>query len=166
MQQLNQLLARLIKAEVEFVLVGGLAASIHGSSLTTRDVDVCCRFTTANLMRIQHALEDQHPVHRMRPDLPVALTPELCAQLKNLYIKTNLGVIDCLGSVLGVGDFDEVLKHSMEIELPVGKLRILDLDTLILAKEAMGRPHDILTVQQLKAVRRAEAGVSPHDSQP
>jgi hypothetical protein len=38
MQQLNQLLARLIKAEVEFVLVGGLAASIHGSSLTTRDV--------------------------------------------------------------------------------------------------------------------------------
>lgn len=160
MQQLNQLLARLIKAEVEFVLVGGLAASIHGSSLTTRDVNVCCRFTAANLLRIQHALEDQHPVHRMRPDLPVALTPEQCAQLKNLYIKTDLGVIDCLGSVVGVGDFDEVLKHSIEIELPVGKLRILNLDTLIQAKEAMGRPHDIITVQHLKAVRQAEADVS------
>lgn len=166
MQQLNQLLARLIKAEVEFVLVGGLAASIHGSSLTTRDVDVCCSFTTANLLRIQHAFEDQHPVHRMRPDLPVTLTPELCSQLKNLYIKTDLGMIDCLGSVLGVGDFDEVSKHSIEIELPIGKLRILDLDTLIQAKEAMGRPHDIITVHHLKAVRQAEAGGSQHNGQP
>ena len=160
MQQLNQLLARLIKAEVEFVLVGGLAASIHGSSLTTRDVDVCCSFTASNLLRIQHAFDDQHPVHRMRPDLPIALTPEQCVHLKNLYIKTDLGVIDCLGSVLGVGEYDEVLKHSIEIELPVGKLRILDLDTLIQAKEAMGRPHDLLTVQHLKAVRQAEGGGS------
>lgn len=166
MQQLDQLLARLIKAEVEFVLVGGLAAAIHGSSLTTRDVDVCCRFTAVNLLRIQHALEDLHPVHRMRPDLPIALTPEQCAQLKNLYIKTDLGVIDCLGSVLGVGDFDEVSKHSMAIELPVGKLRILDLNTLIQAKEAMGRPHDLITVQHLKAVRRTETGGSPPDGQP
>ena len=166
MQQLDQLLLRLIKAEVEFVLVGGLAAAIHGSSLTTRDVDVCCRFTTVNLLRIQHALEDQHPVHRMRPDLPIALTPEQCGHLKNLYIKTDLGVLDCLGSVLGVGDFDEVSKHSMEIELPIGKLRILDIDTLIQAKEAMGRPHDIITVQHLKAVRRTQAGRTSHDTQP
>ena len=165
MQQLNQLLARLIGAEVEFVLVGGLAASIHGSSLTTRDVDVCCRFTTANLLRIQHALADQHPVHRMRPDLPVALTPELCAHLKNLYIKTDLGMINCLGNVMGVGDYDEVLKNSLEIELPVGKLRIIDLNTLIRAKEAMGRPHDIITVQHLKAVKQAEAGGSEHEGQ-
>ena len=155
MQQLNQLLARLIKAEVEFVLVGGLAASIHGSSLTTRDVDVCCRFTEGNLMRLQHALEGLHPVHRMRPDLELALAPEQCASLNNLYIKTDLGVLDCLGSVLGVGDYDEVSKHSLEIELPMGVMRILDIDTLIKAKEAMGRPHDIITIQHLKAVRRA-----------
>jgi len=59
-----------------------------------------------------------------------------------------------------VGEYDEVLKHSMEIELSVGKLRILDLDTLIQAQEAMGRPHDILTVQHLKEVRQAEGGGS------
>ncbi|WP_395751157.1 hypothetical protein [Prosthecobacter sp.] len=145
---------------MEFVLVGGLAAAIHGSSLTTRDVDVCCRFTIDNLMRIQHAFEDQHPVHRMRPDLPVALTPEMCGQLKNLSIKTDLGVIDCLGGVLIVGDFYEVLKHSLELDLPVGKLRILDLDTLIQAKKAMGRPHDLLTVKQLEAVKQSATGGS------
>lgn len=154
MQQLSQLLARLIQADVEFVLVGGLAASIHGSSLTTRDVDVCCRFTEANLMRIQSAVHDLHPVHRMRPDLPLALTSAQCTTLKNLYIKTDLGIIDCLGSVLGVGGYDEVASHSTTIELPVGTIRILEIDALIQAKEAMGRPHDLLTVQHLKAVKR------------
>lgn len=96
----------------------------------------------------------------MRPDLPVELTPEQCVDLKNLYIKTDLGVNDCLGSVLGVGEYNEVLKHSMENELSVGKLRILYLYTLIQAKEAMGRPHDIPTVQHLKEVRQAEGGGS------
>lgn len=153
MQHLNQLLSRLIESEVEFVLVGGLAAAIHGSSLNTRDVDVCCRFTEANLMRIQSAFQDLHPVHRMRPDLPLALTPEQCASLKNLYIKTDLGVVDCLGNVLGVGGFDEVLSHSIEITLPVGALRIIDVDTLIIAKQAMGRPHDLITVQHLQALK-------------
>ena len=153
MQHLNQLLARLIKAEVEFVLVGGLAAAIHGSSLNTRDVDVCCRFSEDNLMRIQRAFEGLHPVHRSRPDLPLALTPEQCAGLKNLYIKTDLGVVDCLGEVLAVGGFDEVFSHSLPLEMPIGVFRILDVDTLIKAKEAMGRPHDLIAVQHLKALK-------------
>ncbi len=153
MQHLNHLLKRLHKAEVEFVLIGGLAAYAHGSTLNTSDVDVCCRFTEENLMRIEGAFSDLHPVHRMRPDMPLALTPEQCAYLKNLYIKTDLGVVDCLGEVLAVGDFDEALKHSVEIELPFGIIRILDIDTLIKAKEAMGRPHDLIAVQHLKALK-------------
>jgi hypothetical protein len=150
---LDQLLERLLKADVEFVLVGGLAAAIHGSSLNTSDVDVCCRFTEANLMRIQRAFADLHPVHRMRPDMPLALTSEQCAQLKNLYIKTDLGVVDCLGEVLAVGDFEEALRHSIEVKLPIGTIRILDVDTLIKAKEAMARPHDLIAVQHLKALK-------------
>ncbi len=92
----------------------------------------------------------------MRPDLPLALTSAQCATLKNLYLKTDLGIIDCLGSVLGVGDYDEVASHSTAIDLPIGTIRILDIDALIKAKEAMGRPHDLLTVQHLKAVQRAQ----------
>ena len=94
MLQLNQLLARLIKAEVEFVLVGGLAAAIHGSSLNTRDVGICIRLSTDNFMRIQAAVADLHPVHRSRPDIPFVQTPEECLQFKNLYLKTDLGIID------------------------------------------------------------------------
>lgn len=152
MQQLSELIARLAQAEVEFVLVGGLAAAIHGSSLTTRDVDICCPFSESNLMKLQRSLEDVNPVHRARPDVPLSLTPELCGRLKNLYLKTDLGIIDCLSEVLAVGDYDAVRNHSISINLPFGPIRVIDRDTLILAKQAMGRPHDLITVEQLKRI--------------
>lgn len=153
MQHLDRLLARLIQAEVEFVLVGGLAAAIHGSSLNTRDVDVCCRFTETNLKRIQDAFHDLNPVHRARPDIVLNVTPEFCAGLKNLYLKTDIGIVDCLGEVLGIGEYDAVLAHSIILDLPAGPCRILDVDALIKAKEAMGRPHDLITVQHLRALK-------------
>lgn len=153
MQQLNQLLARLLQGQVEFVLVGGLAAAIHGSSLNTRDVDICIRLSLENLMRLQTALADLHPVHRSHPDIPFVVTAENWERFKNLYLKTDLGIVDCLGEVLGVGGYDETLSHSIVLNLPIGPCRILDIDTLIKAKEAMGRPHDLVAVQHLKAVR-------------
>jgi len=152
MQNLSELTRRLISEQVEFVLVGGFAAVAHGATLVTSDVDICCRFSEANLMKIQKAFAGLHPVHRSRPDLPLALTPEQCATLKNLYLKTDLGAVDCLGEVLGLGDFDSVLRCSVEVDLPVGKCSILDLEALIRAKEAMNRDHDRITVRQLREI--------------
>jgi hypothetical protein len=152
MQNLSELTRRLIASQVEFVLIGGFAAVAHGVTLVTRDVDICCRFSKANLMRIQKAFADLHPVHRSRPDLPLELTPDQCTSLKNLYLKTDLGVVDCLSEVLGVGNFEEVLKNSVEVELPYGKCRILDIEALIRAKEAMNRDRDRITVKHLKEI--------------
>jgi len=156
MQNLSELMRRLVSSQVEFVLVGGFAAVAHGVTLVTRDVDICCRFNEANLLLIQEAFADLHPVHRSRPDLPLQLTSEQCSMLKNLYLKTDLGVVDCLGEVLGVGHFDEVLKNSVEVELPYGKCRILDIDALIRAKEAMNRNHDKITVMLLKKIKEQQ----------
>jgi hypothetical protein len=159
MQNLSELMRRLIAAQVEFVLVGGFAALAHGVMRSTRDVDICCRFSEANLMRIQRAFADLNPVHRPRTDIPLQLTPELCASLKNLYLKTDLGIVDCLGEVLGVGNFDEVAKHSIELELPSGKCRVIDIDTLIIAKEAMDRDHDRITVRHLKEIKKQQSKI-------
>ncbi len=156
MQNLAELTKRLITGYVEFVLVGGFAAIAHGVLRSTRDVDVCCRFSEENLLRIQKALVDLHPVYRLRRDLPLELTPELCASLKNLYLKTDLGILDCLGEIKGVGGFEEVAKHSVELELPIGKCRVIDLDTLIIAKEAMDRDHDRITVRDLKEIKKRQ----------
>lgn len=157
MQNLSGLVRRLIAAEVEFVLVGGFAAVAHGVTLVTRDVDICCRFTETNLMRIQKAFADLHPVHRPRTDLPLNLTPEQCARLKNLYLKTDLGFVDCLSEILGVGDFDEVFRQAIEVELPSGKCRVLDIAVLISAKEAMNRDHDKIAVKQLKEIKKRQS---------
>ena len=67
-------------------------------------------------MRIQRAVADLHPVHRPRTDLPLNLTAAECASLKNLYLKTDLGIIDCLGAIKAVGNYDEVSKHAVELE--------------------------------------------------
>ena len=156
MQNLSELTRRLVEAQVGFVLIGGFAAVAHGATLVTRDVDICCRFSDANLRRIQQALADLHPVHRSRPDLPFDLNRDQPVGLKNLYLKTDLGVLDCLGEVVGLGDFEAVLKYSIEVRLPFGLCRILDLDGLILAKEAMDRDHDRVTVRQLKEIKRRQ----------
>jgi hypothetical protein len=156
MQNLSELTRRLIAAQVEFVLVGGFAAVAHGVTQVTRDVDICCRFSEVNLMRIEKAVTDLRPTHRSRPDLPLQLTPEQCSRLKNLYLKTDLGALDCLGEVLGIGNFEEVVKNSVEVELPYGKCRILDIDALIRAKEAMNRNHDKVTVMLLKKIKEQQ----------
>lgn len=89
----------------------------------------------------------------MKPDLPFTVTPQFCAGLKNVYLKTDLGVLDCLGSVLGIGDYDEVFRRSIEVKISGGSIRIIALEALIEAKQAMGRPRDVMAVQMLEHVR-------------
>jgi hypothetical protein len=154
MANFENLLARLIEHRVEFVLVGGFAATAYGSTLLTQGMDVCLRFSPDNLMRLQEALADLHPVHRMTSQrLPLWLTPETGRDLKSLYLDTDLGQLDCLGTIQGVGDFEHVTEHSIEVHLAADVYRILSLDALIQSKEAMGRPRDRESVLQLKAIR-------------
>ena len=154
MQNLSELTRKLVEAQVEFVLIGGFAAVAHGATLVTRDVDICCRFSEHNLSCIQKALSGLHPVHRSRPDPPLDFTTKQCTRLKNLCLKTDLGVLDCLDEVLGIGDFGAVLRQSVEVELPFGPCRILDIEGLIRAKEAMNRDHDRITVRQLQEIKK------------
>lgn len=156
MPDLESLLQRLIEHRVEFVIVGGYAAVAHGVTLVTQDMDICCRFSVENLMRLQESLADLHPRHRMTTDkLPLQISPESCKGLKNLYLTTDWGQVDCLGAVLGLGDYDVVFAESQKIELDFGWCRILTLGALIRAKSAMNRPRDQEAVIQLKAIQAA-----------
>lgn len=78
------------------------------------------------------------------------------SELTRRHLKTDLGGLDCLSEVLGIGDFDAVWKHSQEVELPFGHCRILDIDGLIRAKEAMNRDHDRITVRQLREIKKRQ----------
>ncbi len=127
----------------------------HGCTLLTQDLDVCCRFTPDNLLRIQRAMADLHPIHRMTPNrIPLALTRESCRGLKNLYLDTDWGVIDCVSEVTGLGDFEKVWGESEPINLPTGQCRILKREALIRSKSALGRPRDLEAVKQLRYLDR------------
>src|SRR5437867_4109453 len=148
------LLLRLQGQGTEFVIIGGFCGIMHGVSLVTRDLDVCCRFTPANLRRIEAAVKDLHPFHRLATNkLPLELSDDLCGRLRNLYLQTDLGKLDCLSEVMGVGDYEDILKHSMVYKLSYGEFRILEIDALIAAKEAVGRERDLAAVKQLRAIK-------------
>ncbi|MCF7848014.1 MAG: hypothetical protein K9M45_04125 [Kiritimatiellales bacterium] len=154
MKELTDILSLLAKHHVDFVVVGGYAVAAYGSALVTQDIDICCDFSADNLMRLQQALESNNPVHRMTAKrLPLVLTPEKCKGLKNLYLDTDNGQLDCLGSVLGIGNFEAVKRRSIVVDIDDFQCRLIDLAALIEAKKAMGRPRDLAAVQELEAIR-------------
>jgi len=154
MQNTADILRRLGEHGVAFVVVGGYAAVAHGGTLVTQDLDVCCDLSADNLLRIQEALKDVQPVHRMTPKrLPLRLTKDNCQGLKNIYLDTDIGQLDCLGEILGIGDFQAVQKRSMVVDADGYQLRLLELDALIQAKKALNRPRDQEALLQLEALR-------------
>lgn len=156
MKHLEQLIQRLVSGKVEFVLVGGYAAMLYGVSLLTRDVDVCSPFTFENLQKIHGALADLHPYHRETPQqIPFVMPDDFKHKLRNLYLATDNGPVDFLGEVLGVGDYEKVFASSVVANTPSSSFRILNIDTLIIAKDAAGRDRDKAAALQLRSIRES-----------
>jgi hypothetical protein len=132
---------------------GGGAAVLHGSSMVTRDLDVCANLSGENLQKLRDVFRDLHPVHRISPVRHSFLEiPEPGTSLINLYLQTDLGALDVLGSITGIGNFDQVRESAVEMELFGRKVKVLALEPLIRAKEAMGRPKDLLAATELRAI--------------
>ena len=161
MSDLLGLLRRVSEAGIEFVVVGGYAGVVHGCSYVTQDVDICCVLTPDSLLALQKALADLHPVHRMTPGRkPLGLTAESAGEFKNLYLDTDLGRLDCLSAIEGLGDFDEVKRASEVFEVEDIHLHVLTLDALIRTKQALNRPRDREMLRQLQALKHLREGDS------
>lgn len=153
MADLKQLLERLSDAEIEFVIVGGFAAVLHGSTLVTRDLDVCTLLTDVTVEKLRRILADLAPVHRVSGGRLSFLTnPDRGIELKNLYLETDAGAIDFLTSITGVGDFQRVRSGAIEVELFGRRCLVMSLPDLIAAKRALGRGKDQLAAQELEAI--------------
>jgi len=149
------LLERLVRAGVDFVIVGGFAGVVHGCTYVTQDVDICCDFSPTNLISLQNSICDLHPVHRMTPKREkLRLTEKTCGQLKNLYLDTDIGQLDCLSFIDGVGDYHQVKLASESIEVENMQIRVLSMDALIRTKKAMHRARDMEAILQLEAIKR------------
>lgn len=153
MTRFSELLKLLTEGNVEFVIIGGLAAVVHGSVQSTQDVDVVYSRTPGNIQRLAAALGPVNAYLRgAPPGLPFrADAPTFTAGL-NFTLTTDLGWLDLLGEVAGGGRYEALTSHSVEVEVFGVRCRAIDLPTLIATKLAAGRPKDIQAVAELRAL--------------
>jgi len=139
---------------VRFVIVGGLAVTIHGSAHVTFDLDICYDRAGDNLARLTSALRPVNP--RLRgapPGLPFRFDEETLTRGLNFTLSTEAGDIDLLGEITGLGDYAAVEASSISVELFGRSHLVLTLDALIASKRAAGRPKDLQLLPELEALR-------------
>lgn len=139
---------------MDFILVGGVAAAAHGSARATQDVDVVYRRGTDNLKLLAQVLHPLKPELRgAPPGLPFVLDEATLRAGLNFTLSTALGWLDLLGEIAGGGKYEELLPHSVAVEVFGVRCRVLDLDALIQAKRAAGRPKDFEGIAELELLR-------------
>lgn len=154
MTDFSALIRTLADAGVDFILVGGVAATVHGSARLTRDVDVVYSRTDENIERLVDALAPLSPYLRgAPPGLPFRWDAETVRRGLNFTLTTHAGDIDLLGEVTGGGGFDDLREHATAVRLFGRDVLCLGLDALIRVKRAAGRPKDLEAVAELEALR-------------
>ncbi len=143
---------RVLRAhEVDFIVVGGMAAVIGGAPIVTQDVDVLRANTPENVERLLAALEELDAVfrgddRRLRPNASHLTGPG------HLLLATRLGVLDLPGSVEDSTSYEELLGDSSWIDLDGFSVRVLSLPRLLEIKRKLKRPKDQLMAMQIEAV--------------
>jgi hypothetical protein len=153
MIQIEALIRTLADANVECVLVGGVAANLHGSARTTVDVDVVYRRSDDNLQRLVDALAPLHPYLRgAPPGLPFRLDLPTLQRGLNFTLTTDLGPLDLLGEIAGGGTYDDLAAESVSSPELGPTVRCLSLERLIATKRAAGRTKDLVALSELEAL--------------
>lgn len=153
MTQFGRLLHALTEGQVEFIIVGGLAAAIHGSVRVTQDIDVVYRRTDENLTRLVAALAPYHPYLRgAPPNLPFTWSVETVKSGLNFTLVSTLGWIDLLGEVTGGGSYDSLRPDVVPVQYHGHQVLCVSLSKLIGLKRAAGRPKDIEVLAELETI--------------
>jgi hypothetical protein len=143
----------LVAHEVDFVLIGGLAAIAHGSARSTFDLDVAYARTDENLARLSSALEELGASLRGAPaGLPFRPDARTLRAGLNFTFTTQWGSLDVLGEPAGAPSYAELRRRASVEQISGVPIRVSSLDDLIAMKEAAGRPHDKSTATELRAL--------------
>ncbi len=157
MSDLPTILGALSEARVDFVLIGGMAGVVHGSSRVTVDVDCVYSRAAANIVRLASALAPLHPTLRgAPPGLPFRFDAATISAGLNFTLATSLGPVDLLGEATGGGTWEALQTESVTVSVFGRPCRVVTLETLIRLKRAAGRAKDLEAVAELEALRDAQ----------
>jgi predicted nucleotidyltransferase len=163
MNDFERILNALKSSEVAFVIIGGVAATVHGSARLTTDVDIVYERSRVNIGRLVHALAPLKPYLRGAPaGLPFTFDVETVRRGLNFTLTTDAGPMDVLGEITGIGDYASVFAESEDVSLFGSQYRCIKLEALIVSKRAAGRPKDLKQWQSSSSfATREAAGASP-----
>jgi hypothetical protein len=144
------LLQILAEHGVDFIVVGGVAAVLHGAPLTTFDLDIVHARTPENIARLMSAVDTLDAYYRGRGDQVLRPGPEHLASPGHQLLMTRFGPLDLLGTIGTNRSYEDLLGQIVEIQVSGLTLRVLDLATLITVKEELGHAKDRAAVLVLR----------------
>lgn len=139
----------LTRHEVEFVVVGGLAATLQGVPLVTFDVDVVHARSQPNLDRLMAALDELQATYRTdHRGLPPSR--EALATSGRSLFRTKLGVLDVLGTIEGGATFEALLPDALEVTVGDVQFHLVRLERLAALKRLGTRDKDQITLRAIE----------------
>lgn len=140
----GSIIRELVAHDVEFVLIGGFAARVHGSPLLTNDVDIVPRRASDNLARLSQALTQLDAKIRAQgvEPLPFSHSAESLADARVWNLTTKYGDLDITFEPSGTRGYEDLRRDAVEIELRGAKIRIASLADIVRSKGAAGRDKD------------------------
>jgi len=151
---LESLLEALQNADVEFIVVGGAAAVLHGAPITTQDIDVVHRTEAANVEKLLAVLRDLNARVRDLAGRDIEPDAALLGGVGQVKLTTSLGPLDLLCRLHDGRVYDDLIAHTVDMTDGTLDLHVLDLPTLIEIKSTTGRARDQLVVPILVALQR------------
>jgi Nucleotidyl transferase AbiEii toxin, Type IV TA system len=151
----DEILRQLVERGVDFVVIGGIAAVLHGSARNTFDLDICFATDDANLTALGDVLAALGArlkgVDETVPFVPDARTMR---QIELLTLVTSLGELDVLARPPGAPPYRELRQNADRYDLGGFNVSVASIDDLIAMKQAAGRAKDLLDVEELEAINR------------
>jgi predicted nucleotidyltransferase len=155
------LLRELADGDVDFVIVGGIAAVLHGSPTVTHDLDIVFAADRKNLEALGSVLTSLGArLWGVEETLPFQADARTLDGVDLLALETDAGRIDVMRRPIGAPEFGELRDNADVVEIEGRRFRIAAIDDLIAMKRAAGRPKDIAAVTELEAIKRLAAAES------
>lgn len=159
MVDLARALAVLHAQNVEFVIVGGIAARAHGSARATDDLDIVYSRSNENIARLTKALAPFNPYPRgAAPRLPFEWAARTIKAGLNFTLDTTLGAVDLLGEVVGGGRYEDLTSHSLVVKAFGHQTQVVSLPWLVRLKRAAGQPRDFEAIAELEVLQELGSG--------
>jgi hypothetical protein len=152
------LFGRLTDRDVDFVVIGGMAATIHGAALPTVDLDIMYDRSVANLERLAAVLASLPVRLRGAEDVDISVDARLLRGGDRFTFTSPLGDLDILATTEGASEYSEIREHSIRVSVGTYSVLVASLDDLIAMKRATGRSKDVPKLAELLELRDLEEG--------